>query len=140
MKGSLLLAEAATAHQDGTVSVLRAGITHVWGTAVPINFGGVMVVRIEPDVGDQGPHGFDLKVLDEDGATILPPLAGRFDAPKGGGSVSFILGVGLSFPRFGRFVFVLRIDNVQSDTWIVTTKKPTSATPPTFDQGQAGEP
>ena len=135
MKGSLLLAEFATAHQDGTVSLLRSGITHLWGATLPIEFQGMMVARIFPDIGDQGPHTFDLKVLDEDGVTLAPPVAGHFDVAKAGGTSNFILGMNMTFTKFGRFLFVLRVDNVQCDTWTLTTKKPISAPPPVADAG-----
>jgi len=74
MKGTLLLAEAATTHPDGTVSVLRAGITHVWAQVAPMQFQGMIVVRFVSDIGDQGPHSFDLRCFDEDGGSVLPPL------------------------------------------------------------------
>lgn len=138
MKGSLLLAEYATAHPDGTVSTLRSGITHIWGETAPVALQGMFVVRIEPDLGDAGHHKFDLRCIDEDGKFVLPPLDGSFDTPNRGGIVNFILGFGVQFPKFGRFEFVLRIDNVQRDTWVVTAAKHPVPQPPTADNGPGG--
>jgi len=135
MKASLMLAEYATAHPDGTVSVLRGGISHVWGEGGPVALEGRFVVRIVHDPGDMGPHQFDLRCLDEDGGPVLPPLSGHFETPRGGGLTNFILGFGVNFPKLGRYEFVLRVDNVQLDTWVVTAAKKSSANP---GQGASG--
>ena len=44
--------------------------------------------------------------------------------------MNLILGVGVSFPRFGRFEFVLRVDNYQVDSWAVqAAQHPASPAP-----------
>ncbi len=121
MNAQLLLAEAATPHPDGTVSLLRGGITHIWGKAAPFAFRGSLVIRIEGEMGDAGAHQLELRCMDEDGRTVGPDVRGSFAVPTGGGTTHTILGVDVSFPRKGRFTFSLRIDNVVVATLTVTT-------------------
>lgn len=123
MKAGMTLAEAATGHRDGTVSMLRAGITHVWGAQVPVPLQGVLVVRIEGELSDEGPHKFDMRCMDEDGAEALPKIEGQFHVPQGGGSNSLTVGISLSFKKFGKYVFVVRVDNVERDRWTITVSE-----------------
>jgi len=126
MKATLLLAESATVHPDGTFSVLRAGITHIWGTPSPVvPFRGALVFRIEATAVDEGQHEFDLRCIDIDGTQVGPTLQGQFQAPKGGGVNNVILNTSLGFPKHGRFSFVARIDKVERDQWtLVVGDKP----------------
>ena len=119
MKARLLLAEAATSHPDGTISMLRAGITNVWGDKPPVNLQASLVTRIEAEMGDVGNHQIEIMCLDEDGKEIMPKLEGQFQVARGGGHNNILLNFGFGFPSFGVFVFVVRIDNVQYDSWSI---------------------
>lgn len=117
MKGQLTLAEAAAAHPDGTMSILRAGIDRVMGERAPFALNAALVIRIQSEMGDAGKHRFDIKGLDQDGSEILPKLEGEFEVPQKGGSSAFILGMHVVFQKAGTYLFVLRVDNVQMDDW-----------------------
>jgi len=117
LKARLLLAESATTHPDGTISMLRAGITNVWGEKPPVNLQASLVTRIEADLGDVGQHQIEIMCMDEDGKEIMPKLDGQFAVARGGGHNNILLNFGFGFPRFGLFTFVVRVDHVQYDTW-----------------------
>ena len=121
MIGRLILGEASTSHPDGTFSLLRGGITIVYGESAPFAFKGALVVCLESDIGDQGSHRFDVTCMDEDGGEALPKLEGGFDVGKKGAVSTFNLGINTKLKKKGRYVFVLRVDNVQRDTWTLTT-------------------
>ena len=126
----MILAEAVTNHQDGTTSMLRAGLTHAWADAPPVPLRGALYVRIEADMGDAGDHLFDLRCLDEDGHEAVPMIGGQFQVPPGGGNSNLVLGLSVAFKKFGPFEFILRIDNVQSDTLrFNATKTPSPSAP-----------
>jgi hypothetical protein len=120
VKAHLTLADAASPHPDGTISMLRSGINQFWGQSLPISISGALVIRIETNLGDFGNHQFDLRCFDTDGAMVIAPLEGQFSAPRGEGVVNLVLGVSARLPKFGRYEFVLRIDNHQQDTWTFT--------------------
>ena len=124
MKARLLLAEAATAHPDGTISMLRAGITNVWGDKPPVQLQASLVTRIEADPGDVGKHAVEIFLIDADGKEVMPKLSGEFEVARGGGHNNIILNFQVQFPALGMFQFVIRIDNVQYDTWSLRTAKP----------------
>ena len=124
MKARLLLAEAATAHPDGTISMLRAGITNVWGDQAPVALQASLVTRIEADPGDVGKHGVEIFLIDADGKEVMPKLSGEFDVARGGGHNNIILNFQVQFPSLGMFQFVIRVDNVQYDVWSLRTAKP----------------
>ena len=116
MKAKMILAEAATGHPDGTVSMLRAGITHVWTQPnPPFGIQAALVSRIEADIGDAGQHQFDLRCMNDDGAEVMPRLSGHFAVAAGGGANNVILNFNTPIPKHGRYTFVLRVDNVQLD-------------------------
>lgn len=120
MKGKLTLAEAATGHPDGTVSMLRAGINHVWGDKPPFPLQAALVARIETDMGDVGQHQAEIKCMDEDGQQVIPALIGQFEAPEGGGNSTMILGFNAAFPKIGKYIFYLHIDKTEMDCWGLT--------------------
>ena len=124
MKARLLLAEAATAHPDGTISMLRAGITNIWGDKAPVALQASLVTRIEADPGDVGKHAVEIFLLDADGGEVMPKLSGEFEVARGGGHNNIILNFQVQFPALGMFQFVIRIDNVQYDVWSLRTAKP----------------
>lgn len=117
MKGKLILAEAATSHPDGTFSLLRAGITHVWAENPPYGFQGSLVMRIEAEMVDKGTHRFDLRCMNQDGMEVVPSIKGQFDVPQGGAVNNLVLGIGTPFPGPGTYVFVFRVDDVEQDSW-----------------------
>ena len=119
MKGKLILAEHATGHPDGTFSMLKAGIDRMQASKMPAPFKAALVVRIEPDVADQGEHTFDIRCMDADGKQVLQGQRGKFKAPESGGTLNLILSMAGSFPNTGNFSFYLRIDNVEVDSWTV---------------------
>ena len=124
MKARLLLAEAATAHPDGTISMLRAGITNVWGERAPVPLQASLVTRIEADAGDVGKHGVEIFLIDADGKEVMPKLSGEFEVARGGGHNNIILNFQVQFPALGMFQFVIRVDNVQYDVWSLRTARP----------------
>jgi hypothetical protein len=117
VKARLLLAEAATSHPDGTISMLRAGITNVWGDKPPVNLQASLITRIEADLGDVGNHKLEIMCMDEDGKEVMPKLDGQFQVARGGGHNNILLNFGFGFPGFGLYTFVVRVDGVQYDTW-----------------------
>lgn len=119
MKARLILADAATAHPDGTFSVLRAGITHIWGEAPPYAIQGALVVRIEAEMVDKGPHRFDIRCMNQDGAEAMPSIQGTFEVPQGGGVNNFVLSFSGAFLKPGTYLYSIRVDEVEQDRWTV---------------------
>ena len=136
MKARLLLAEAATSHPDGTFSVLRAGVTNVWGDKPPVNLQASLVTRIDADLGDVGDHRIEIMCMDEDGKEVMPKLEGNFQVARGGGHNNILLNFGFGFPAFGLYTFVVRVDATQYDTWTLRA----SPTPPGQGQPQQQPP
>lgn len=136
MKVNLLLSEAATAHSDGTVSILRAGIRKLQGKALPVAFQGCLVVRIELAHAEGGAgrkHAIEIRTMDEDGKDLGFKLQGSFETSDGGGESTLLLGFGLLLKRFGKYVFHINVDNVTYDSWTLSVEPVPSA--PAKDQG-----
>lgn len=122
MKVHLLLAEAACLNADGTISMLRAGISHIWGDP-PYTLQANLVVQIETDAGDQGDHTLEVRCMDEDGKLAAPAIQGGFSAPQGGGSSTILLGLGFAFPKGGTYIFYCRVDKqLQDELRIIASK------------------
>ncbi len=125
MKVTLLLAEAATNHPDGTVSMLRAGIQRLWSAKLPASLSGSLVVRIETDLAEGGTdHEFTLRVLDEDGRDVIPKLPGKFSVPAGGGNINLVINFQCQFPSHGTFGFHVNLDRQLQDSWKLVVSPP----------------
>lgn len=110
MNGRLILAEHATAHPDGTISMLRAGINQIHGPALPVPFQGTLVVRVVADIADQGEHVVDLRCMNQDGKLALPVVQGGIAIPAGGGAVNLLFGLQVAFQEKGKLIWYLRVD------------------------------
>ena len=118
MKATLLLCDAASAHPDGTFSLLRGGITDVnVPPNRPVVFRGALVARITGTRGEAGKHRFRIVCLTEDGAEVAPPVEGDFDVPKAGGNANICLSLQMALPRIGEYEFSIMVDGHQLDVW-----------------------
>ena len=114
-------------HPDGTVSVLRAGITRILSAELPVPFKGTLVAFFRPDLGDlKGTHSFDLRCVDQDGNDQVPTVKGSFASqPSGGDGVSAVaLEMQAGFKKYGKYLFVIRVDNHIEDEWAFIVGQP----------------
>ena len=124
MKASILLADAARAHGDGTFSVLRGGVDVLnVPLGEPIVFRGSAVIRVLGSIGEQGDHVFKVRFVNEDGQSISPDIAGGFAIPSAGGTALIVFDFQLFLPRYGRYSFTIAVDSHQLDDLVVTAKE-----------------
>lgn len=117
MKGRLILAEAATAHNDGTISMLRAGINSVKAAKLPIILKGALVASIFAEASERGTHNFELSCLDEDGGDRMPTIKGSFEVPQTGGNNNLIIAFSKKLEGWGAYQFNLLIDRQEQDSF-----------------------
>jgi hypothetical protein len=86
-------------------------------------------IRMEADLGDEGQHQFDLRCFNQDGVEVLPKMSGQFEVPQGGGNTVLLLNFSVAFPKFGPYKFILRVDNIQLDDWMIHAALPAGKTP-----------
>ena len=124
MQATVILADAATTHPDGTFSLLRGGITNVHVPPdKPIVFRGALVARIVGRPGEDGPHNFKIVCIDEDGRSVSPDFTGTFEVPRGGGAINLALNMQLTLPKFGRYTFSVMVDRNQLVDWTLEAKE-----------------
>src|SRR5262245_42940969 len=130
MKAFILLADAASAHPDGTFSLLRGGITEV---NVPMGqalvFHGAFVVRIVGTLADAGQHTMAIKVITEDGKSVAPDVQGQFAIPAGGGATQVVASFNMVLPAYGKYVFWLSVDRAEADSWEMRVREPAAPAP-----------
>ena len=124
MKAKLILAESATLHPDGTVSMLRAGITRLWSPEVPVVFRASLVVRIEAEAAERGKNEFEIHCINEDGKDQLSQIKGQFDSPKSGGDHQLIMAIQSKLSNFGLYQFNILINKVCLDSWNLIVARP----------------
>jgi hypothetical protein len=129
MRGFILLADAARSHPDGTFSLLRGGIDRVnVPRTQPIHFRGSIVARIFGTLSEAGAHDFRLRILSEDGQSIVPDISGGFRIPEGGGGAVAVVDFALILPAYGRYTFSLLVDRHELDTWEIRAVEQQSTT------------
>ena len=119
MRAKLILADAATPHPDGTISMLRAGINHVASDKLPVVLKASLVVRIECEPDDTGQHIVELLCVDSDGQQIMPPHKSQIDVAEGASVHNIIMGLQVKFEQPGPYSFIVRVDDQDRDSWAV---------------------
>lgn len=123
MKGRLIFADSATGHNDGTVSMLRAGINRVRTSETPIPLRGTLVATIDAEASERGHHEVEVNCIDEDGNNRLPSVKMSFDVPKGGGRNNLIIAINKRVTEFGVYQFNLVIDRHEVDSLLLRIEK-----------------
>ena len=122
MEATIILAEAVTLHPDGTFSMLRGGITRVWG-ALPVILKAALLVRFMADTTESGQHNWRICVIDEDGKDVMPRLQGSFSVPAGGGAGNVVMGFCGQFAKYGTFSFRLTLDRHLDKSWDIEVRE-----------------
>ena len=126
VKATLILADAARTHPDGTFSLLRGGIDRVtFHPARPPVLRATLMARITCRSGEDGEHTFQLRLMDQDGNVIGPEHSGSFTVPRQGGKHQISLDLQMVLPGEGVYEFVVTIDGSVQDTWPITVVKAT---------------
>lgn len=128
MEVTLLLADAARAHGDGTVSLLRGGIDRVVSDREDgIGFKASLVVRIRGDVGDAGPHLACVQLIsDGEPRRIFHTPSQEFQFPDQGGAYMLVADLAIQFPRRGAYRFEALVDDEVRATWPISVGGPPS--------------
>lgn len=114
-----LIADSANVSVEGKINILGEFDT-IWAPAVPATHPSMwFVAKLNIDGSDVGTHRVLLRIVDEDGNTVLAPLTAELqvsapDATFSGEhpSVPVVLMVANApFARFGKYIFELRIDD-----------------------------
>ncbi len=118
MNATLILADSARTHPDGTFSMLRGGITQLnVSPNNPVFFRGTLLVRIVGTSSESGTHEFKIVCVNEDGAHVGPDFSGSFETPPQGGTVQLSIDMQFVFPRLGHYEFSLSVDRHQLGAW-----------------------
>lgn len=118
VQATILLADAARAHGDGTFSLLRGGIDRVQSDATEeIPLRAAVVVRLVGEPADAGQHMFRIRLVASGGEEILHSPPQTVQIPESGGNHVIVAEFGVKFPGLGRYAFELRIDDRVLATW-----------------------
>ena len=113
-----LIADSANISVEGKLNILGEFDT-VFATSEPVTHPALwFIAKLSFGSADAGKHNFLLRLVDDDGNTILAPLTGvlEIQAPGVGfsgdrASLPVIIGAqNITLPRFGRYTFELRVD------------------------------
>lgn len=124
MHASIFLAESATLHEDGTFSLLRAGLYDFAGPpGKPIPFSGALVVRLVRDKNEQAKaFALGIECRDENDNRALSLSANVHLSRSYGSAAHLVLNLSGAFDRPGEYVFVLTVDGEPNVSWAVTAR------------------
>lgn len=80
-------------------------------------FQGVLAARVDAGIVDKGNHRCDIGCMNEDGREMMPRVGGPFVAPEGGNAYHYLVRLSLALPRYGAYVFFIRVDSLELDSW-----------------------
>jgi hypothetical protein len=114
-----LIADSANISRENKLNILGEFDT-LWAREVPIAWPVMwFVAKLKVEGADVGTRQLLLRIVDEDGNTVVPPLTGILEIPAPGEdfsgyfpSIPIVLGVqNARFPDFGAYSFELRVDD-----------------------------
>ncbi|MCO5171390.1 MAG: hypothetical protein M9894_34235 [Planctomycetes bacterium] len=116
------MADALSAHDDNTFSLLRGGVTEFTlprsETGLELRAG--VVVRIAGSAVDAGSHLFWLVLVDSKQQEVAAGVSGRFAFGVEGGVAQFASNVVIPLPGEGRYELVAKVDDRPVDRWPLT--------------------
>jgi hypothetical protein len=112
LKSTLILADAASASDDGTFSLLRGGISEVRIVpGQPVVFSGALVARLEASPEEKGTHDVSMRFQTDGGETVGKAADVKFIV---GDTKQSVLNAVMSFhvplPKLGRYEFSVLVD------------------------------
>lgn len=126
---TLLVADSATDHKDGTFSALRAGITEVTGPAgQSVKFNIAIILRVWFEASEHAAHKANISIRDQDGKAIggqanidmAPPSA------VSAGGAPIILNFSGVFPP-GHYEVNAVVDGQRRAVWPLALRAQTAA-------------
>jgi hypothetical protein len=125
MHASLTFCEFATAHADGTFTAVRGGINSIRTPTLPYQLRGTILARVGLELGEDGPHEFALRSMDQDGKSLLPEVKGGFVANSAPGSSTMCINIE-NFPvtAYGVYSLILTVDRQIAARTEITIQKP----------------
>lgn len=121
MNVSMLLAETAAEHRDGTISIHRAWINRLSGKSMPVALVGILVIRIEPTAAEIGEHQATIRCEGSDGTVLTDSKVAmpiQNDQPRG-----LMVRVAVEFAKPGKYFFVLLIDGAEQARWWLSVEQ-----------------
>ncbi len=124
----MILADAGVAHEDGTFSLLRGGISTVWAAkGEPILFHGALMARVDMPEGVSGKQSIALLLL-KDGKKIIPDQERSFEIPehiKKQAVINIAFSMSITLPEEGAYEFQLEINGKRVAAYQLEAKKKT---------------
>lgn len=126
-----VLADSANISQEGKLNILGEFNT-LFAESVPVAHPIIWFVsKLELGAGDFGQHRVLLRLVNEDGDTVLPPLTASMELPQPqvySGDPLFVplmLQVqNAQFPDYGTYTFELRVDDAIVATALLFVRQP----------------
>jgi hypothetical protein len=113
-----LIADSANISVEGKLNVLGEFDT-IWAAAEPATHPALwFVAKLLFGASDAGKHNLLLRLVDDDGNTVLAPLTGLLEIQAPGAGYSgdgpsipvILCAQNITLPRFGTYTFELRVD------------------------------
>lgn len=113
MHARMFFADAAVSHGDGTITIVRGGITKAFiSEGAPRVFSGAFVVQLSLSEQDAGKHTVSIEIKDSEGNPLEQKFVHELEAKPSQSEFNLILNLpGLTFPALGDCSFDVDIDN-----------------------------
>jgi hypothetical protein len=122
LKSTVILADAASANDDGTFSLLRGGISEVRVIpGSPLLFSGSLIVRLEATPEEKGSYDVAIRIETDAGEPVGEQPRVKFVVGEKGSSVlNAAANMHLLLPKLGRYEFSVQVDGKKIDKTYLT--------------------
>lgn len=125
MEATLILADAAARHSDGTISLLRGGIDRLrLPRGLPLQLNAALAARIQTTPGESGKvRRFSVVCSDYDGNALSFKVEGEFKVEQGA-AINMVVPVSVTFPKHDHYRFELLVDGTHLAEWAIIVEPP----------------
>lgn len=117
----ITLAEHASAGVDGTFTLLRAGMDHVWNETEPMGFVATLFMSVGRKVLVAGTQNIEI-VLEGPGGAKSTLLAEKMDVASAEGVTNLVVPMALAFPTAGTYILHVTIGVAKAEYTVEATK------------------
>ena len=117
MRAKMLMAEAASMHEDRTASIHRAGISEAIVPSVPILFKGSLYIRFEFEHEETRHHEIVITGQTDQGENLFPPHRYVHEAKADETAHAYLLTIVVAFKALGQCSFAVAVNGEELDRW-----------------------
>lgn len=108
---TMVIADAVVPHGDGTVTLVRSGLSNIKGS---LHFSGAAFVTICGGQSDENKTEATFQCVDSAGILVTPEMPVHVSPPKPDDNQAYAIKIDINFPAIGDYFFIFTLGSAGS--------------------------